>query len=919
MTTQEVSEINTTTATGNGTLTDVGFPDPTQHGVLERVAPDPEMGGPDVTCSQEGAPTSTGPFSSAISGLSADTTYHVRAYATNETGTAYGDDVSFQTDPEPATVTTQDVSGIGTTTATGNGDISYLGAPAATQHGVCWSLSPTPGPGRHLQPGRRSGLHRPFYLANYRALPQPDLLRTRLRHTNTADTVYGNEVSFNANPNASAVTTDAVSEISTTTSVANGTITALGIDPSSHGFCWNTDGNPTIGLNCTDEGVPADTGAFSSNITTLTAYTDYYVKAYVTDASGIVYGNQVQFTTGAQAPIVATEAVSDITPTSAVGNGTLSDLGIPDPTQHGLCWNTTGNPTTADTCTDKGAVADTGAFASDLTGLVSGTTYHVRAYATNTADTVYGDDVSFTTYKPPAVSTQAVSDIGASTAVGTQPPLTRVFPQQPSTVRAGTPPAIPPQPTPVRRKAPLLRPVRSPPALAISNQTAPITYAPMPPTRSTRFTVTRSISTTYQLPTVVTLNMTDIGATTATGSGNITTLGVPNPTAHGVCWNTSVHPQFQMVWRTMGAAAADGTFTASMTELIPGSTYYVRAYATNAAGTAYGDTVMFETLPALPVVATQEVSEINTTTATGNGNILDLGGPNPTHHGMCWSQDPEPTLSDTCSTEGEASSIGVFTSNITGLLPNLTYHVRAYATNTLGTAYGNDLTFSTNPSAPSVSTQGVSGVTATTATGNGTIVEPGVPYATQHGVCWSTGVSPTTADDRSQKGDATEPGGFTAAITGLTPDTTYYVRAFATNTVDTAYGTAVSFTTPKQVPTVTTQDVTGITTTAATGKGTLVDLGVPEPTAHGICWDTASNPTIGGSHKDLGAPVETGAFTAEITGLVAGTTYYVRAFAVNATGTAYGEEVSLWPSTRRWSPPRRLPALRPHRPRATAP
>ena len=98
-------------------------------------------------------------------------------------------------------------------------------------------------------------------------------------------------------------------------------------------------------------------------------------------------------------PTVTTQAVSSITTTTATGNGNITDLGSPDPTQHGVCWNTTGNPTTgaADSHTNEGGASDIGAFASNMTGLSVGTDYYVRAYATNEAGTAYGDQVNFTT------------------------------------------------------------------------------------------------------------------------------------------------------------------------------------------------------------------------------------------------------------------------------------------------------------------------------------------------------------------------------------------------------------------------------------------------------------------------------------------------------------------------------------------
>ncbi|HCY42311.1 MAG TPA: glycosyl hydrolase, partial [Prolixibacteraceae bacterium] len=105
------------------------------------------------------------------------------------------------------------------------------------------------------------------------------------------------------------------------------------------------------------------------------------------------------------ASTVTTQAVSNINATTATGNGNITSLGSPNPTAYGICWNTTGTPTTANSKVDKGAASATGAFTASMTGLAAGTTYYVRAFATNNAGTSYGSQVSFTTTSTlPAIS-----------------------------------------------------------------------------------------------------------------------------------------------------------------------------------------------------------------------------------------------------------------------------------------------------------------------------------------------------------------------------------------------------------------------------------------------------------------------------------------------------------------------------------
>ncbi|WP_293051633.1 T9SS type A sorting domain-containing protein [Paludibacter sp.] len=197
---------------------------------------------------------------------------------------------------------------------------------------------------------------------------------------------------------APTVTTQAVSSIAATTATGNGNITDLGTsNPTAYGICWNTTGTPTTANSKADNGAASATGAFTASMTSLTANTTYYVRAFATNTAGTSYGSEVSFTTSAIAPTVTTQAVSSIAATTATGNGNITSLGVPNPTAYGVCWNTSGTPTTADSKADNGAASATGAFTASMTSLTANTTYHVRAFATNTAGTSYGQEVNFTT------------------------------------------------------------------------------------------------------------------------------------------------------------------------------------------------------------------------------------------------------------------------------------------------------------------------------------------------------------------------------------------------------------------------------------------------------------------------------------------------------------------------------------------
>ena len=143
----------------------------------------------------------------------------------------------------------------------------------------------------------------------------------------------------------------------------------------------------------------------------------------------------------------------------------------------------------------------------------------------------------------------------------------------------------------------------------------------------------------------------------------------------------------------------------------------MRAYASNSAGTAYGNTVTFTSSPApqLPTVTTGNVTSISNNSANCGGNVLSDGGSAVTLRGVCWSTSPSPTYFDNATYDG--SGTGSYTSNLYGLLPNTTYYVRAYAYNSAGVGYGTTATFTTVSSSqlPNVITSSITSVTSNSA------------------------------------------------------------------------------------------------------------------------------------------------------------------------------------------------------------
>jgi hypothetical protein len=452
---------------------------------------------------------------------------------------------------------------------------------------------------------------------------------------------------------------------------------------TSRGVAYGTSINPTIDKTIDGSG----TGTYTSTITGLTAGTSYYARAYATNIVNTSYGSNSGFTTTADIPIVTTTSISLITDTGATSGGIVVNECGSSVTFRGICWNTGGTPTILDNSTTDGT--GLGSFTSVMTGLTSGSTYYVRAYATNGIGTAYGSELSFVSESLPIVVTTPISAAyifdtyayggGDVTSVGSTPVTARgicwdIYPNDPTI---------------------------SDPHTTDGTGFGPYssTLSPLLPltTYNIRAYATNSSGTAYgtfmesivtiDLPTVTGwTSVTNLTHTGATYSGEVINTGTAT-TTRGICYSTSSNPT--ILNDVVDGGSGLGVFVCDMTGLTQGSTYYVRAFATNQAGTTYGINVSFVPVT-LPTVITSSISSLTSTTLTAGGNVTNDGGTTVTDRGVCYSGVTLPTV---CSASG--SGTGLFTKNITGLSAGNTYYVRAYATNSVGTVYGDYSGFTT--------------------------------------------------------------------------------------------------------------------------------------------------------------------------------------------------------------------------------
>lgn len=196
------------------------------------------------------------------------------------------------------------------------------------------------------------------------------------------------------------------------------------------------------------------------------------------------------------------------------------------------------------------------------------------------------------------------------------------------------------------------------------------------------------------LPTISTTPVISITDTTAITGGDISSDGGSPVNFRGVYWDITSNPGYGDKSTNDGSGSGVFTSTIKVKEFLPGTTYYIRAYATNSVGTAFGQEVTFTTEAIIPKINTIGVTSITTSSAVVESNIISNGGATILSSGICWSTEPNPTISDN-KTSGSIGS-GSFKSNIAGLSVYTKYYVRAYATNSVGTTYGDEYGFFTD-------------------------------------------------------------------------------------------------------------------------------------------------------------------------------------------------------------------------------
>ncbi len=399
----------------------------------------------------------------------------------------------------------------------------------------------------------------------------------------------------------------------------------------------------------------------------------------------------------------------------------------------------------------------------------------------------------------------------------------------------------------------------------------------------------------FFVPSVTTDSIFEVTGAMASLKGTVKSDGGAEVSARGFVWSKQQQPNIKNAPFTE-TGNGKGEFITTISGLEPSTQYFVRAYATNEIGTAYGRQISFTTKQTqqdpIPMVTTVKVEEITVNGARVTGEVTS-GNNTILKKGFVWDTKNNPSIALQTKSEITDNS-NPFSFNLTNLTPNTTYFIRAFATNQTGTGYGNELTFKTNSAItlPEVVTKQISGLTSTMATSGGNIVSDGGSQITSRGVVWSLNTTPNVSTGfKTQNGTGT--GEFTSVLTNLQPNKTYYLRAYAENIIGVAYGQQISFLTPGEaggsLPEVSTSSVIGITKTGAISGGNVTSDGGLQVTARGVVWGLNPQPILGSGSKTEDGSGK-GSFVSVLTGLFPATKYYVRAYATNSKGTVYGAQ-----------------------------
>ena len=701
---------------------------------------------------------------------------------------------------------------------------------------------------------------------------------------------------------APAVTTDSVNNIK----LDSATVYFKINNPSNFkfvkvGVCYDTStNNPNINnmVQLTDSGVVK--GNLKIPIANLKYKTKYYARGFAIFNDSIFYGNVQTFTTNTL-PTIALN-INNITNSSATINWVITNSNKTNITKVGIYYSTsnmlpgTNSNDSTKTLINTGALA--GTYSLNLQNLITGSIYYIRYfYIINGVQYVSPQVQSFTAIILPTIATNTITNITKYTAT------TGITISNVGNVNIAAAGLCYSKTNTIPTLADSLKTLAN---TGVLNGIYPIylsnlSFNTVYYVRSyytvnglTYYGNVQNFTTLQNIPQVQTDTAINITNNSATIKFIITNETALNITAAGIAYsssNTSPTTASGYVAHSSTGNLA-GNYTLNLSSLSANTIYYYRAYINYNGTIYYGATKMFSSNPNIPTITTNTTTSITQTTALASVNIANTSNVNITEIGFCCSKiNNIPTIVDSIIILPNTGNLtGNYTTNVTNLSTNSLYYIRGYIKYNNAIYYGNVQNFTTLAIIPQVTTNAITSITNSTATANINISNPNGLSITATGVAYSsTNSTPTTANGyvaHSSTGNLA--GNYTLPLSSLTANTTYYVRAYINYNGTIFYGAVQTFTTLPNPPTITTNAVTSITNTSATGNINISNPNGLSIAAAGIVYSNINNiPTISDNfiaHSSVGNLA--GNYTINLSSLTASTTYYVRAY-INYKGTIY--------------------------------
>ena len=751
LTTTAITAITTTTATSGGNITADGGASITARGVVWSTSTNPTI----TLTTKTSNGTGTGSFTSTLTNLTPKTTYYVRAYATNSAGTGYGNEITFTTTdsstvmgiPCPGTPAVKDIDGntyntiqIGTqcwtkenlrVTKYRDGSIIPLdesGGTTGNGTGQTWSSRTT---GARTVSGHNiSNLATYGYLYNWYAVADTKGLCPSGWHV-PSDPEWSKLINF-------------IDGTSIDTIIGWQSLIAGRKLKAKDSILWsatNLEISDETGFSGLPGGYRLKDGSFHNNendvliaffwSSTENLINSWYRTIY-SDNNNVnryhlekTFGGSVRCLKDTfsivSIPSLSTTAISSITTTSATSGGNITSAGGSSITARGVVWSTNTNPNiTLTTKTSNGT--GTGSFTSTLTNLTPKTTYYVRAYATNSAGTTYGNEITFTTSDSsslmgiPCLGTPTVKDIDGNTyntvQIGTQcwtKENLRVTKYRdgsviPLDVSGGTTGGGTGQTWSSRTTG--ARTVYGHSAANLATYGYLYNWYAVADSKGLCLSGWHVPSDTEWTTLTTYLGGENVAGgkmkSTGTTYWNSPNTGASNEsglTALPGGWRNSAGNFFNISYNAFFWSATHYATSLAWIRYLYYSTGNV--LSVNGGVKSFGASVRClkdtSSIVSIPTLSTTAIAAITTTSANSGGNITSDGGASITAGGVVWSTTANPTIALTTKTSN-GTGTGSFTSTLTNLTPKTTYYVRAYAINSAGTGYGNEITFTTTDS-----------------------------------------------------------------------------------------------------------------------------------------------------------------------------------------------------------------------------